>query len=246
MSQGRSYTSTWDPLYPHGESLGLFAAWVFLTLLLAGMASPPNAVSGDEPAGYVYDADIGREIMGLCAGCHGEFGQGGGGGEYPRLAGLPARYIAKQLRAFKSGEWENMAMAPYANERELPEADILNISTYLAGLELYTRMPQVDPDLDSYAKLLIAKRVLNIQRYEGDPAAGEAVYSRECRKCHGREGSGQASTPQLAGQYSDYLAQQVTAYRTGKRESLKMKKPLQGLSDADLADILAYLSVVDD
>ena len=35
------------------------------------------------------DLELGEEINEVCASCHGEFGQGGKGGEYPRLAGLP-------------------------------------------------------------------------------------------------------------------------------------------------------------
>ena len=38
---------------------------------------------------YEYDPENGEEINELCAGCHGEFGQGGKEGEYPRLAGQP-------------------------------------------------------------------------------------------------------------------------------------------------------------
>ncbi|RKZ97040.1 MAG: hypothetical protein DRQ43_03535, partial [Gammaproteobacteria bacterium] len=40
------------------------------------------------------DLALGEEINELCAGCHGEYGEGGKQGEYPRLAGLPASYIA--------------------------------------------------------------------------------------------------------------------------------------------------------
>ena len=33
------------------------------------------------------DTERAQELMGICATCHGEFGQGGSRGEYPRLAG---------------------------------------------------------------------------------------------------------------------------------------------------------------
>lgn len=221
-------------------------AVMVLVLCAAVWAACCRAADPPPPAGYVYDPDLGAEINELCAGCHGEFGQGGGGGEYPRLAGLPAGYIARRLRDFKSGKAENMAMAPYTNDRELPASDLLDVSRYLADLELYSRMPPVDPDLDSYAKLLIARKVFNVPRYEGDPEAGQALYDKKCRKCHGRDGAGRGRYPMLAGQYSEYLARQIAAFREGRRDKGRMGKSLEGLTDQDIDNLLAYLSLADD
>ena len=47
-----------------------------------------------------FDIDYAEEINETCAGCHGESGEGTADGEYPRLAGLDANYIATQLRHF--------------------------------------------------------------------------------------------------------------------------------------------------
>ena len=41
---------------------------------------------------YAIDMENGEEINEVCAGCHGEFGQGGKAGEYPRLAGMPGAH----------------------------------------------------------------------------------------------------------------------------------------------------------
>lgn len=184
--------------------------------------------------------------MELCAGCHGEFGQGGGGGEYPRLAGLPVKYLVSQLHAYRNGERESMVMAPYADERELPDNDLMDIATYLAGIDLPTQMPDIDPDLDSYEKLLIASRVFNVPRLEGDIVLGEEIYNKQCRKCHGKAGAGTRSNPPLAGQYSDYIRFQIDEFRSGKRVNKPMDKYLVGLTDQDVQNILAYLSTVDD
>jgi cytochrome c553 len=40
----------------------------------------------------------GREINATCAGCHGEYGQGGKKGEYPRLAGQRKAHLVDQLK----------------------------------------------------------------------------------------------------------------------------------------------------
>ena len=58
----------------------------FMTLLLLFLLSAllPAAKAATEA-----DLDNGEEINELCAGCHGEYAQGGSEGEYPRLAGQP-------------------------------------------------------------------------------------------------------------------------------------------------------------
>ena len=170
---------------------GIVASCALILVLLGTVLV--HADTSDPADNAQFDPDNAEDIMELCAGCHGEFGQGGGGGEYPRLAGLPVKYLVAQLLAYRNGERESMAMAPYADERELPDNDLTDIATYLASIDLPTKMPEIDPNLDSYEKLLIASRVLNIPRLEGDTALGEDTYSRQCRKCHGRAGMGTRS-----------------------------------------------------
>jgi cytochrome c553 len=211
------------------------------------MALAPVQARADqgEPE-HVYDEDNALDIMELCAGCHGEYGQGGSEGEYPRLAGMPVKYLVKQMRAFQDGTRESMAMAPYADEREMPEQDLMDISIYLAGIELPSRMPKIDPDLDSYEKLLIASRVLNVPRIEGDVERGEALYNGQCKKCHGTTGSGRGSVPGLIGQYSEYLRLQMDYFMTGERINKPMDKYLKSLTADDVEALLAYLSIADD
>lgn len=122
-----------------------------------------SAALADEP-----DLELGEEIYDTCALCHGPFGQGGGGGVYPRLAGMTSEYIADQLRRFKDRERENIPMIPYANERELPEEDVIAVAAYLEQIELQTNLPQTDQVIDGLERLNQAKRVLNIPLTEGD------------------------------------------------------------------------------
>jgi cytochrome c553 len=218
--------------------------------LLVGLLVLPGQSLAEQkapPAGSgTYDLDNALDIMELCAGCHGEYGQGGAEGEYPRLAGLSVKYLTKAMRAFQSGERESIVMAPYAAEREMPEADLMDISRHLSAIDLPTRMPVIDPDLDSYEKLLIAGKVFNVPQIEGDVAAGQEIYEGQCKKCHGTTIAGRGSRPGLVGQYSEYIEMQIGLFRSGKRVNKPMDKSIQALSDENVQALLAYLSTADD
>lgn len=74
----------------------------------------------------------------------------------------------------------------------------------------------------------------------GDPQAGQAK-SRPCATCHGRDGIGTAPHyPNLAGQKSLYLIQQLEAFRSGARASEVMTVMAEPLSDEDIGDLAAY------
>ncbi len=85
-----------------------------------------------------YDPEAGAEINEVCAGCHGEYGQGGRDGEYPRLAGMPKEFLAKQLQLFRDRERPNMAMVEYVDHRQMPDNDIQDVSRFLSGIQLKT------------------------------------------------------------------------------------------------------------
>ena len=216
-----------------------------IAALLLGVGLWPIAI----PAA---DLEIGREINEVCAGCHGEFGQGGKGGVYPRLAGQPAAFLEKQLHLFRDRRRPNLAMVEYVDDRQMPDPDITDVAAFLAGIELPTRMsPEPQGEFDALARLLEAKQVLNIARAPGDAEAGERTYNQECRSCHGRDGRGDrdAAVPMLAGQYTVYLWRQVKKYRDGIRihdEDDPQDELLREFGDDELRDIFAFLSVVDD
>lgn len=208
------------------------------------------------PSAQARDPDLenGEEINELCAGCHGEFGEGGKQGEYPRLAGQPYQFLVDQLLLFRERRRPNLAMVEYVDDRQMPDPDIQDIAAYLAQIELPTRLAPVDenaPGFDALARLEEAKRVLQIPRAEGDTAAGEKLYKRECASCHGRDGRGdsQDNVPMLAGQYTRYLWRQVDKYTAGIRihdPSAPEDRLLAEFDNKDLQDILAYVSVLDD
>jgi len=197
------------------------------------------------------DLDYGEEINQTCAACHGEFGEGSVDGEYPRLAGLDSRYLARQLRNFKTRDRINIPMLPYATERELPEEDVRAIAAYLASIKLPSQLPPVDESgFDAYARLQASKQVLNIARYPGDIVTGQQIYIKECAGCHGKHAEGNPGQliPPLAGQHSLYVLRQVNRFRNNERihDNPRDAAIFQAFSDTEIGDILAWLSTVDD
>ena len=84
-----------------------------------------------QAAEFEFDHRYAEEINDTCAGCHGEFGEGGKDGEYPRLAGMPAAFITKQLELFRERIRPNLAMVDFVDHRQMPDEDIFQISVYL-------------------------------------------------------------------------------------------------------------------
>jgi cytochrome c553 len=216
--------------------------WLSVVVCVAALVEG-RAAAAD---GGNFDRYNAEDINVVCSGCHGEFGQGGAGGTYPRLAGLPAAYIAEQLRNFKNRERKNIPMVPFATERELPEEDVLDIAGYLSSIRLKRYPPPPETEMDALERLRAAKKVVQIPRHPGDVAEGKRLYRGDCRLCHGNDGWGKSDTPQLAGQYSKYLRKQMHAFAAGEREHEDAEILFGELTEQDLDDLLAYLSTLDD
>jgi cytochrome c553 len=188
----------------------------------------------------------GKEINATCAGCHGEFGQGGKKGEYPRIGGQRAAHIVDQLKAFRNRTRLNLPMFPYTQEREMSDQDAEDVSAYLAAIELPTQWPEFKPDDDALTRLTAMEKVMIIPRAPGDLENGKKIYNKECFACHGKDGMGRGKFPRLVGQYSSYLMKQMTSFVTGERshDEVEMRGILNELKAQDLQDILAYLTLI--
>lgn len=192
------------------------------------------------------DLARGKEINATCAGCHGDLGQGGKRGEYPRISGQRVGYLVTQLQAFRDRTRLNLPMFPYTQERELSEQDIADVSAYLASVELPTEWPKFSPGDDALTRLAAMEKVMIIARAPGDVDNGGRIYREECALCHGEDGRGKRKFPRLVGQYSNYLLKQMEAYRKGERphDEEGMTGALIPLKTTDLQDILAYLTTL--
>ena len=195
-------------------------------------------------AGQAQNLDKGKEINATCAGCHGEFGQGGSRGEYPRLAGQGAKYLESQLKAFRARTRVNIPMYPYTQERELPDEDIRDVAAYLASIELPTKWPVFKDSDDALTRLTMTERVMIIPRVPGKLANGEAIYQKQCAACHGKSGMGRGMFPMLVGQYTSYLKRQMDKYLKAERphDEEAVGGLLDKLREEDMQDILAYIT----
>src|SRR3990167_45115 len=188
----------------------------------------------------------GKEINATCAGCHGEFGQGGKRGEYPRIGGQRAAHIADQLKSFRARTRINLPMFPYTQEREMSDQDVEDVAAYLAGIELPTQWPEFKPDDDALTRLTAVDKVMIIPRAPGDLDNGGKIYSKECAACHGKDGMGRVKFPRLVGQYSNYLMKQMNAFVKGERshDEVEMRGILNTLKASDLQNVMAYLTLI--
>ena len=103
------------------------------------------------------------------------------------------------------------------------------------------------------ASLLIAAAlVAPTLSYAAEPAApatkpdlakGEATYTAACAACHGADGnSASPAYPKLAQQHPEYLVKQLQEYKSGKRANAIMSGMAEGLSDADMKNVAAWLA----
>ena len=224
------------------------AAWLLLPLA-AHVAAQPFPLPPGEP-----DLRNGQDINGVCAGCHLDFGQGGKSGEYPRIAGLPIGYLYSQVKLFQKNTRPNLPMLEHVHERQLSDQEILDISAYLARIQLATRqvpMEESDPKFNAYERLMESKRVVQIPIYDGDKENGRKIYEKDCKSCHGKDGWGNAdkNVPQLAGQYTEYLLRQIDKFNRKIRVhdwDDPEDEMFKDYSAEQIRDMMAYLSIVDD
>lgn len=81
---------------------------------------------------------------------------------------------------------------------------------------------------------------------EGDWRAGRLIAARSCQACHGMDGlSKQANAPNIGGQPEAYLVAQLRAYRDGTRRQEQMSIAAEGLTDDEIAAVVAYYSAIE-
>jgi cytochrome c553 len=195
-----------------------------------------------------------------CATCHGAHGEGNTDMAAPRLAGLDAGYLGKQLEDFaRKPSPAGVVMEPVARDyvktprihsdptvftpglrhdeimspiaRSLSPLEIKNLSLYYASLAFSAKQIPADyQTLERGAELALR---------------GKPEYALPaCLSCHAPEGEGfGADFPPLAGQPVAYIVKQLDHWQHGQRDNDKlglMRAVAEQLTDADKLNVATY------
>ncbi len=185
------------------------------------------------------DAAHGETLTQACMGCHGVQGNSQSG-QFPKLAGQSAKYIAKQLQDIKTGKRAVLPMTGLLNN--FSDQDFLDIGAYF-------QQQTISGGAAKKEWVALGQTVYRSGKMkEGVPA---------CSACHGAKGEGvpAAGFPSLKGQHADYIAVQLKAFRSAGREDLEgsaqrtndgdsmmMRSVAAKLSDKEIQAVASYIS----
>lgn len=173
-------------------------------------------------------ADAGKTKSAACGACHGADGNSPAP-TFPKLAGQGEGYLLKQMKDIKSGLRPVPTMAGQLDA--MSDQDLADIAAFYAA---QTRSPA------SAKKELVE--------------LGERVYRAgvrdkgiaACTACHSPQGKGNAPAryPSLSGQFPEYIAAQLKAFRNDERvndgETRIMRDVAARLSDKELEAVSSY------
>lgn len=196
------------------------------SLLLAALIGFATPVAAVDPATLATRGGAG---IPPCSGCHGA--NGGGQLNFPRLAGLSAAYMARQLADFTNGTRSNAVMQPIASA--LSAADRQAMADYYAAMPVPATAAVAAPAAGSPGAVL----ALRGRWSKGIPA---------CVQCHGPGGVGVGDAfPALAAQPAAYIAAQLRAWQAGTRHNdpieLMRHVPAQ-LDDSDIQSVAEWFA----
>ncbi len=205
-----------------------FGAWMGLLLLLPLASPAQDAPHPDVP-------DTLQQRIAACTACHGVHGEGTPeSGFFPRLAGKPAGYLARQLKDFQQGLRKYGPME-YTVSQLSPDY-IREIADYFAAQEVpYSRSPL--PQLPA-STLRRGEELVT----HGDPSRGIPA----CAACHGSQLTGvQPDIPGLVGLPYDYISSQLGSWRTRTRATVApdcMSEIANRLGASDITAVSAWLA----
>ena len=201
--------------------------------LIAGLLTSSALWAQASPA--AGDLAKGQQISNqVCAACHAADGNSTLAVN-PVLAGQHADYTLKQLQNFKPqggkpAERPNPVMAGMV--ATLSSDDMRNVASYF---ESQKPKPRAARD----AALVKLGQTI----YRGGILAKNVAA---CTACHGPNGAGvPAQFPRLAGQFPEYVAAQLRAFRIGERANdpnRTMRAVAEKLSDREIAAVAEYIS----
>jgi cytochrome c553 len=192
----------------------LLSASAALAVLLAAPSSPA--------------ADPRQIVTTVCAACHGEDGNSPAP-NFPKLAGLQADYIVKQLKDLASGK----------RNSEVMSGIVANLSADdFSGLAAYFSAQKAAPGKVDDANLAAAGRKVFD---DGNTTTGVPA----CVGCHQPGAVGNERFPRLAGQHQAYTLQALTELKSGQRANDRgrvMRAVAERMTDDEMKAVAEYLA----
>ncbi len=194
------------------------------------------------PADPITETDQ-FKLISSCTSCHGVNGISTFD-SVPNLAGLSDSYILSQLRAFKqvkinaAGQHEENKIDGYS---EAPRKDAYKMFGYKMNTIVQNLGDaQMDLVVDFFS-LSTATPPQNGTFPEGEKAemVGKTAH---CFGCH--SGTVGAAGPPIKGQKSEYLANQIRAFKSGARTNLLMNGFAASINDTDIDKLTKYISTL--
>jgi cytochrome c553 len=209
-------------------------SFIAMPLVAASLACATHAqapAAGGTLGKQIADGGAGNVVA--CASCHGAQGEGNAATNFPRIAGQPHAYLARQLKNYANGSRNNAVMAPIA--KALSPKQVEAVSAYYAALAA--------PAAKAASKTMSpAQKRGQLLANVGD----ESIAVQACANCHGPGGVGEPPDyPYLASQHGGYLTATLAEWKKGARKtdpSGQMPLIARRLADDDIAALAAYYS----
>lgn len=202
--------------------------WVCLAVFwaAAGMAFADTAPN------LIPDINAGQQKSAVCVSCHMVDGNSTVPA-WPKISGLPEKYFIEQLKAFKAGDKGgrfNPVMLSFA--AALSDQDIVDLAAF------YASQKSTPGSTPQRFVALGEKLYRGGNRTTGVPA---------CSACHSPRGDGNilAGFPALSGQHSDYIMEQLKAFRSGARANdinSIMRDISKRMTDEEIEAVSHYVS----
>lgn len=191
-----------------------YAAWAACAALLAAPRAPA--------------ADPKQIVTTTCAACHGEDGNSPAP-NFPKLAGLQAEYIVKQLKDVVSGKRKSDVMGPIIGN--LSSDDFTGIAAHYSAQKASPGKVD-DPGLAGTGKKLFE---------DGNTESGVPA----CVGCHQPGAVGNERFPRLAGQHQAYTLQTLADLKSGQRANDRgrvMRAVAERMTEEEMKAVAAYLA----
>ncbi|MDP2794538.1 MAG: c-type cytochrome [Sulfurisoma sp.] len=207
-------------MHPSTRWLRRHAAVTVLGLTL--LALPPLVHAQDIPPL--------SERLQLCASCHAMDGNSVIP-ENPKISGMDAGYLERQMADFKSGVRKSPVMSgiiPLVDGKEFA-ALAGHFSAQKPGKGV-----AADPRLVAEGKAIFDEGIV-----------GSAVPA--CSGCHNEDGSGTEKYPRVAGQHTAYVVQQMLNFKSGERANdsrALMRAVAKRMNEKEIRAVAEYVATL--